>query len=333
MPCMLKLETLAYGDPSTITSISAGSLSLGRSSDNDVVIDAEGVSRLHALIQQAGDSWVFRDLGSTNKSWVNGIEVSQGQVRLLRNHDVIQLADFPLRVSDLSKEDISGLPDVYVSVFLLVFVGGKFREQVDLIEPDDRLVLGGPEANFNIEGFASDNLIMVIARNLGRLELTVGKVGPTVKVGGVGVRGTTSLVDRDEIDVEELKVVVSDSSSLVPQLVTKGQYKAGPRSPSGVTVSGEWRSEAVRRKNTTGRPFVFGQEVESRDVAENDVNSGEIDETSSAFPVSSLHRFSQFKRDDENTSGSSLSESVVIFIGVATFLAIIFVVVLLFYPL
>ena len=47
-------------------------LSVGTLESNDVVVDAEGVSRVHAVIERFGESWCVRDLGSRNGTFVNG---------------------------------------------------------------------------------------------------------------------------------------------------------------------------------------------------------------------------------------------------------------------
>ncbi|MBI5502708.1 MAG: FHA domain-containing protein [Deltaproteobacteria bacterium] len=43
---------------------------LGRSPDNDIVIEAEGVSRRHAQLARTPQGWVLSDLGSANGSWI-----------------------------------------------------------------------------------------------------------------------------------------------------------------------------------------------------------------------------------------------------------------------
>ena len=47
------------------------SVTLGREADNDIVVDAEAVSRHHAVLQRRGPSYLIKDLGSTN-----GIDVA-----------------------------------------------------------------------------------------------------------------------------------------------------------------------------------------------------------------------------------------------------------------
>ena len=47
-------------------------MSVGTLESNDVVVDVEGVSRVHAVLERFGDTWCVRDLGSRNGTYVNG---------------------------------------------------------------------------------------------------------------------------------------------------------------------------------------------------------------------------------------------------------------------
>jgi hypothetical protein len=47
-------------------------LTVGTLESNDVVVDAEGVSRVHAVFEQFGETWCVRDLDSRNGTFVNG---------------------------------------------------------------------------------------------------------------------------------------------------------------------------------------------------------------------------------------------------------------------
>ena len=47
-------------------------LTVGTLESNDVVVDADGVSRVHAVFERFGDTWCVRDLGSRNGTFVNG---------------------------------------------------------------------------------------------------------------------------------------------------------------------------------------------------------------------------------------------------------------------
>jgi class 3 adenylate cyclase len=69
----------------------AGNCSLGRSSENHVVIISERASRRHAIIhaQEGGEFWIA-DLGSSNGTFLNERRVTHPT--LLRDGDVIQIA-------------------------------------------------------------------------------------------------------------------------------------------------------------------------------------------------------------------------------------------------
>jgi len=70
-------------------------MTVGTLESNDVVVDGEGVSRVHAVFERFGDAWCVRDLGSRNGTFVNGgrilgeralhagDEIRLGQLRLL----------------------------------------------------------------------------------------------------------------------------------------------------------------------------------------------------------------------------------------------------------
>jgi hypothetical protein len=47
-------------------------LTIGTVASNDVVVDEDGVSRVHAVFERFGDTWCVRDLGSRNGTFVNG---------------------------------------------------------------------------------------------------------------------------------------------------------------------------------------------------------------------------------------------------------------------
>ena len=65
-------------------------LSLGRATDNRVVLSGRQVSRHHAQIRWSGAQLVVDDLGSKNGTFVNGQAVGQGHP--LRPGDLLQLA-------------------------------------------------------------------------------------------------------------------------------------------------------------------------------------------------------------------------------------------------
>lgn len=56
------------------------SYSIGRSAENDIVLEGGRVSRRHAKLQRAGDDYTVVDLGSHNGTFVNGLRLQQPAV-------------------------------------------------------------------------------------------------------------------------------------------------------------------------------------------------------------------------------------------------------------
>jgi ABC-type multidrug transport system ATPase subunit/pSer/pThr/pTyr-binding forkhead associated (FHA) protein len=72
-------------------------VTIGRAPDNDIVLDAPGVSRHHAtLIYNGGAQPAITDTGSTNGTFVNGEPLTEA--RPLGQHDLVFLGGFLLRV-------------------------------------------------------------------------------------------------------------------------------------------------------------------------------------------------------------------------------------------
>jgi ABC-type multidrug transport system ATPase subunit/pSer/pThr/pTyr-binding forkhead associated (FHA) protein len=84
-------------------------VSIGRSGDNDVVLDHPLVSRYHALIEKMGTRFRLRDLESTNGVFVNGVRIQKES--WLTDGDTITVggADFVLSGSNLQRQAELGL--------------------------------------------------------------------------------------------------------------------------------------------------------------------------------------------------------------------------------
>ncbi|MGA3564673.1 FHA domain-containing protein [Melissospora conviva] len=69
--------------------LTADALTIGRAVGNEVTIDSNLVSRLHALVERFPAGWCIRDLGSTNGTRVNGVRLRSA--RTLRDGDRIEV--------------------------------------------------------------------------------------------------------------------------------------------------------------------------------------------------------------------------------------------------
>lgn len=72
------LQTVGRPDDSEALEVDQAGISLGRSSDNRIVLDDPVASYRHALIRREGDGYRIEDLGSRNGTWVNDERVTEG---------------------------------------------------------------------------------------------------------------------------------------------------------------------------------------------------------------------------------------------------------------
>ena len=72
--------------------------SIGRSSDNDIVLDDIKVSRRHARLDVSGDTLSITDLESSNGTMVNGGAITPGTPLPLKENDSVSIGDSTLAV-------------------------------------------------------------------------------------------------------------------------------------------------------------------------------------------------------------------------------------------
>lgn len=71
-------------------------ITIGRTTNNDIVVADHSVSRLHAYVKQHGNGWVVADAGSKNGSWLHGVALEARRERLLPSRVVLRLGDVDL---------------------------------------------------------------------------------------------------------------------------------------------------------------------------------------------------------------------------------------------
>ncbi|HUV40988.1 MAG TPA: FHA domain-containing protein [Sedimentisphaerales bacterium] len=74
-----------------------GPIRMGRQANNQVVLADKTISRQHAALYNTQDGkWVVEDLGSANKTYLNGEAVSKTDIK---NGDVLSIGDFSIAVT------------------------------------------------------------------------------------------------------------------------------------------------------------------------------------------------------------------------------------------
>lgn len=71
-------------------------ITIGRESDNNIVVDNKLASRHHALIQKIKDVYFLKDLDSTNGTWLNGAKIPVDKYVKLKPGDKITIGNMSL---------------------------------------------------------------------------------------------------------------------------------------------------------------------------------------------------------------------------------------------
>ncbi len=74
-------------------------ITIGRATDNDVVIDNKLASRHHAIIQKIKDAYYLKDLESTNGTLLNGETIPAGKYVRIAPTDTIVIGKTNLTIA------------------------------------------------------------------------------------------------------------------------------------------------------------------------------------------------------------------------------------------
>jgi pSer/pThr/pTyr-binding forkhead associated (FHA) protein len=138
-------------------------ISIGRTSDNDIVLENRGVSRKHAQIEFNDNAAVIMDNESLNGTFVNNRRVSE---EVLHDQDIITIGKYTLTYnSELSRQDSPAALDGTMVL--------KTKKQKELVEQDKmekEIVhrMGGSvllgEENTDFSEFRIDNNVTTIGK-------------------------------------------------------------------------------------------------------------------------------------------------------------------------
>lgn len=258
--------------------IQSGEVVLGRSHEVAVSLASEAVSYEHGVLALMRDRWFYKDLGSTNGSWINGGAVTPGKWKLVREGDLLQVGDRVLRLEGAPGSSASSVPLLRQRV-LLVFKNGELIDEFPLPDSGEALIVGG--ARGDIELIRSDTsraaLVFEVAAG-GMVVRSDAGLLIAVKNGSETIL-PTRIDDRDEIEIEDYLIIcqnpVPGGVAVPVRAVPLTHGQSGPTRgaeeamlPDSWQVGGGLSSRSSSRAHE-GRPR-FGE------LAQNSLGEGQL---------------------------------------------------------
>lgn len=206
-------------------------ITFGRDQGCQVVLAQQAVSRNHARISKDGTLFFLEDLGSAYGTQVNGSKLPKGEKHLLRNGDVIAIAQFDVtfdRVANASEESgkteavarkvvkdvMRGLATGGEQPYLRFMNGPREGQRIEI--PDATELVIGREPGVDLL-FEEDDLISrrhcKIRRDWSGTHVEDLDSRNGIKVNKKRVRKKT-LKDRDELEVGNQRLLYLDPSEV-----------------------------------------------------------------------------------------------------------------------
>ena len=205
-------------------------ITIGRKTDNDIVIDNQAVSGYHARIKKEGNSLFIEDASSLNGTFINGQKISKGE---LHNGDVVLIGVHTLDVI-LEKEretDTKGFALRGRSMDETVVIAAEDQKKIlasqDKEKPEilggfiviegstekrdyllkERVTTIGKEdgAGIHLKGFFAPKVAVLVNRRKEGYFITPAG-GKTLKVNGQKVDHKYDLKDGDIVEAGGIKV-------------------------------------------------------------------------------------------------------------------------------
>ncbi len=206
-------------------------ITLGRDTACQVVLSQMAVSRNHARITRDGTLFFIEDLGSSYGTQVNGKSLPRGEKRLLRNGDVIVIAQFDVTFDRVADAAQAGKPDKTAFIarhvvkdvmrglgsgegpYFRVMNGPREGQRIEIADAQE-LVIGREEG---VEVVLKDDLVSrrhaKVRRDWSGTHVEDLESRNGIKVNHKRVKRKT-LRDRDELEVGGIRLLYLDPSEV-----------------------------------------------------------------------------------------------------------------------
>lgn len=320
----IKLEIIGEAGTSGLGTVQSGEARVGREPGaGGIIIDRDGISRVHGSFVRIQNHWLYRDNASTNGSWVNGRKLAAHQWAIVRSGSIVQLADVGVRVLETTdsgeQQSLRNFPGLGGRC-VLVFKNGEFLAEYPVPEYGRALTVGGTGGDLELDGDLAEAPALVIERRGDTIVCySVEKILP-LYVNGEEVLETKTISDGMEVSIAEYSILYNDPGYTTPG-ATRMQHAA---TDTGTFVRG-WEDadrpvnvDDSQRMSSSG---VFGSE--SHDAGrsafeEDDINAPGYD-PGSTFTG---RRTSAFNQPKQPASYASIEEKIIMGVGLCVVFAV-----------
>lgn len=198
----LSIFDVSGGTSRLLARLSGGDVLVGRSSQAGVSLVGDTVSFEHGLLSKKGDFWFFKDLKSTNGSWINSNSLRADRWYSVRGGDTLQVGDVLVRL----EEHGGGGP--VLEGRLLVLAKDEFFREFPVLHEGSVLSVGGLKGDLPLPSAESSRASLVFDFRHGGL-FAKGESGLLVgKKNGEEVVLPVELFDRDEVAIGDYHIFV-----------------------------------------------------------------------------------------------------------------------------
>ena len=193
--------------PKVLAALEEDIVYIGRSPPpGGITIDSKAVSREHAVFIKISNLWFYKDLGSSNGSWLNGQHVSAGIPYLLRVNDTIQMAESVVKLigNDSSEQDYPAVA---------VFARGDFLGLYAIPEVGKVVSIGGTQADLKLDVDFGELPVVVVEKRANFVCAFPVARGNKAMINDNQLSQLVQLHDRDRISVSPYVLVVSIPSA------------------------------------------------------------------------------------------------------------------------
>lgn len=206
-------------------------INLGREKTCQVVLAQQAVSRSHARISRDGSLFFLEDLGSSYGTQINGKSLPKGEKRLLRNGDVIAIAQFDLtfdRVTDppkgqpattnrmarqVVKDVMRGLSSGQENPYFRLMNGPKEGQRIELLDAQELLIGREETADIVLDDDLVSRRHAKIRRDWSGTHVEDLGSRNGIKVNKKWLKKKT-LKDRDELEIGSFRLLYLDPSEV-----------------------------------------------------------------------------------------------------------------------